>query len=91
MDEPFPDVNEELEKYTEAKLSEEQTKYFGLYFKMMKALNMKRTYSVRTDSWGKPEPHRPDGTPLTKSTRASRVVVARRRSKAARLARRKNR
>jgi hypothetical protein len=81
--EAFPDVNDELEKYK----VEQQQKYFKMYFKMMKALNMGRTHHVRVNSWKRPEPHRPDGSPLTKPSRASRAEVSRRRSKAARHAR----
>jgi hypothetical protein len=84
--EAFPDVNDELSKYTD-----QQQKYWALYFKMMKALNMGRTHHVRMTSFGYPEPTRGDGTPLTKSSRASRIAVSRRKSKAARLARRNNR
>ena len=88
MEEAFPDVNEELAKYA---VSQEQMRYFGLYFKMMKALNMKRTHHVRVTSFGYEEPHRADGTPLTKSSRSSRIAVNRRRNKAAKLSRAKNR
>ena len=91
MEEPFPDVNEEIEKYTEQKATEEQMRYWSLYFKMIKALNMGRTHHVRTNSWGTPDKSRPDGTPFTKTTRASRIAVNRRRNKAAKLARARNR
>jgi hypothetical protein len=81
--EAFPDVNEELEKYK----IEQQQKNFMLFFKMMKALNMGRTHHVRINSWKRPEPHRPDGSPMTKKSRAARAEVSHRRSKAARHAR----
>ncbi len=84
--EAFPDVNEELAKYTEA-----QQKNWALYLKVMKALNMGRTHHVRTNSWDTPEKVRADGTPFTKTTRASRVAVSRRRSKVARASRKLNR
>ena len=84
----FPDVNEDLEKYVATR---EQQAQFTLFFKMIKALNMGRTHHVRTNSWDKPEVHRPDGSPMTKPSRASRVAVSRRRSKAARLTRAANR
>jgi len=75
--EAFPDVNEDLEKYR----VEQQQKDFMRFFRMMKALNMGRTHHVRVNSWGRPEPHRADGSPLTKPSRASRAAVSRGRGK----------
>ena len=86
--EAFPDVNEELEKYV---ATQEQQKNFMLFFKMMKAMNMGRTHHVRVNSWKTPEKSRTDGTPFTKTTRASRVAVSRRRTKVARASRKVNR
>lgn len=89
--EAFPDVNEELEKFR----IEDMQKRFGTFIAMMwqavKAMNMGRTSHVRVNSWKRPEPHRADGSPMTKPSRASRAAVSRRRSKAARLASAKNR
>ena len=87
MAEPFPDVNEELEKFR----VEAQQKNFTIYFRMMNALHKGRRYSTRTNSWDTPEKHRKDETPYTKSSRASRVSVSRRKSKAARASRKVNR
>lgn len=87
MEEAFPDINEDLEKYR----VEEQQKNFMLFFKMIKALNMGRTHHVRINSWKRPEPHRADGSPLTKQSRRRRTEASHKRSKAARLARRVNR
>lgn len=85
--ESFPEVSEALEKYR----IEQQQKAFARFFQMVKALNMGRTHHVRTNSKNEPERHRPDGSPFTKPSRYSRVVVSRRRSKTARLARAANR
>ena len=94
MEEAFPDVNEELAKYSEEKqqaLSAEQQKYWMRYFRMMRALQMHRTHGIRTISTGKPEPMRSDGTPYTKSPRATRIAANRKRTKIAKLSRAKNR
>jgi len=92
--EAFPDINEDLDKYTEdaAKLHQlAAERNFTKFFAMMKALNMGRTSHTRVNSWNNPEPHRADGSPMTKPSRASRAATSRRKSKAARLARAKNR
>ena len=85
--EAFPDLNEDLEKYRIA----EAQKHFAIYFRMMTALHKGRKYHTRTNSWDAPEKHRKDETPYTKSPRASRVSVSRRKSKAAKAARKVNR
>jgi hypothetical protein len=85
--EAFPDVNEDLENYR----VQEMQKNFARFMAMMKALNMGRTHHVRVNSWKRPEPHRADGSPMTKRSRASRAEVSRRKSKAARHARALNR
>lgn len=85
--EAFPDVGEDLEKYR----AEEQQRNFTLYFTMMRALHKGRTSHVRKNSWGHPEPHRTDGSPMTKPSRASRAEASHKRSKAAGLARAKSR
>jgi len=91
--EAFPDINEDLEKYTEEEAERQRVmqKNFAKFMVMMTALNMGRTHHTRVNSWNNPEPHRADGSPMTKQSRASRAAVSRRRSKAARLARAKNR
>ena len=87
----FPDVNEELEKYENEERQKVMGQYFAKYFAMMKAMNMGRTSHTRVNSRGNPEPHRADGSPMTKPSRSSRSAVSRKRSKAARLARVKSR
>lgn len=85
--EAFPDVNEDLKKYEAEQQQEAMNKYFTRYFAMIKALNMGRTHNTRVNSWKHPEPHRPDGSPMTKPSRASRAAVSHRKSKAERRAR----
>jgi len=77
----FPDVNEELKKYSIEQNQEAMQKYVARFYAMMKALNMGRTHHVRVNSWGRPEPHRADGSPMTKPSRASRAAKSRGRSK----------
>ena len=89
--EAFPDVNEDLKKYEDDERQKTVNRYFAQYITMMKALNTGRTYRTRVNSWGNPEPHRADGSPMTKPSRKSRAAVSRKRSKAARLARVKSR
>lgn len=89
--EAFPDVNEELEKYTEEAKNAEIQKYIARYFAMVKALNMGRTHHVRVNSWKRPEPHRADGSPMTKQSRGVRRAKNRNRAKIAKLSRMKNR
>lgn len=92
--EAFPDINEDLEAYQaekEAARQAEIQRNFTKFLAMMRAMNMGRTYHTRVNSWKTPEPHRPDGSPMTKPSRASRAAVSHRKSKAARLARVKNR
>jgi hypothetical protein len=85
--ETFPDINEELEKYTEDAKQVEAQRYFKRYLAMMNALTMGRTNHVRVNSWNRPEPHRADGSPMTKKSREARAEISHRRSKAARRAR----
>lgn len=89
--ESFPDINEELEAYQKAERERIMMENFQKFLVMMKAMNKGRTFHTRVNSWKRPEPHRPDGSPMTKPSRASRVAVSRRKAKAARLARAKNR
>jgi hypothetical protein len=87
----FPDINEELDKYSEESKQAEIQRSFKKYFAMMHALSLGRTNHVRVNSRGKPEPHRTDGSPMTKQSRETRAEISHRRSKAARRARAINR
>ena len=89
--ETFPDVNEDLKKYEEEKRQKAMGQYFARYLAMMKALNLHRTSHARVNSWRRPEPHRADGSPMTKPSRSSRSAASHKSSKAARLARVKSR
>ena len=89
--EAFPDINEELESYQKAERERIMTENFQKFLAMMTAMNMGRTFHTRVNSWKRPEPLRPDGSPMTKPSRSDRATVSHRKAKAARLARAKNR
>ena len=89
--EAFPDVNEDLKKYGDEERQKVAAQYFAKYFAMMKAMSMGRASHTRVNSWGNREPHRTDGSPMTKPSRGSRSAASHKQAKAARLARVKSR